>query len=78
VILYSIIPPEFVFQGFMETNDQQQQLAEYRGEKIMVTKRPDNHFEITRLLSTRPASFLDPVYQPGNLVDERDLKKIRP
>lgn len=78
MILYSIIPPEFVFQGFWETNVQQHNLVEFRGEKVMVTKRPDNHFEITRLLSTRPASYLDPVYQPGSLVDERDLKQVRP
>jgi len=77
VILYSIIPPEFVFQGFWENNTQQQ-LVEFRGEKIMVKKRPDNQFEITRLLSTRPASFLDPVYQPGSLVDERELKRVNP
>lgn len=78
MILYSIIPPEFVFQGFFETNEQQHHLVEFKGEKIIVTKRPDNHFEITRLLSTRPSIYLDPVYQPGSLVDERDLKQIRP
>ncbi len=76
MILYSIIPPEFVFQGFFENKEQQYQLVEFRGEKVMVTKRPDNLFEITRLISTRPASYLDPIYQPGSLVDERDLKQI--
>ena len=78
MILYSIIPQEFVFQGFSETNEQQHHLVEFRGEKIMVTKRPDNQFEISRLLSTRPASYLNPLYQPGSLVDERDLKQVRP
>ncbi len=78
MILYSIIPQEFVFQGFLETNEQQHHLVEFRGEKIMVTKRPDNQFEISRLLSTRPASYLNPLYQPGSLVDERDLKQVRP
>jgi len=76
MIHYSIIPPEVVFQGFNDYQEQTHFFAEYKGEKIMVTKRPGNKFEITRLLSTRPASFLDPAYQPGNLVDMQDLKRI--
>lgn len=76
MILYSIIPPELVFQGFNDYERRTHFFAEFRGERVMVTKRPDNQFEITRLLSTRPASFLDPAYQPGNLVDMQDLKQI--
>ncbi len=76
MILYSIIPPEVVFKGLFETQEQYY-IAEFRGEKVMVIKRPDNHYEITRLLSTCPSKFLDPEYQPGIPVNEKDLKKIR-
>lgn len=78
MILYSIIPPEVVFQGLFDMQEQQHYMAEFKGEKVMVTKRPDNHFEITRLLSTRPALYLDPAYQPGSPVNEQDLKQFRP
>lgn len=77
MILYSIIPPEVVFQGLFEMQEQQHYMAEFRGEKVMVLKKPDNHYEITRLLSTCPSRFLDPAYQPGSPVNEQDLKKIR-
>jgi hypothetical protein len=74
MILYSIVPPEIVFQGA----DKQENIfyfeAEYMGEKVIVARTSDRHYEISRLLSTRPSSYLDPAFQPGRAVDAKDLK----
>lgn len=73
MILYSIIPPEVVFQGSSYIDEMKFIEAEYKGEKIMVTQTADKSYQITRLLSTRPGSFLDPAFQPGNRIDAKDL-----
>lgn len=73
MILYSIIPSEVVFQGSSYMDDMKFIEAEYKGEKIVVTQTADKSFEIARLLSTRPESFLDPAFQPGNRIDAKDL-----
>lgn len=72
MILYSIIPVEIVFGltdqkvKYMET--------EYLGEKIEVAQLDDKNYVITRLLSTRPSSFLNPKLQPGNIIS--DIKPL--
>jgi len=73
MILYSIVPPEIVFKGTEQTVTRFLE-AEYRGEKVIVTETPDRKYEISRLLSTRPSAFLDPLFQPGRAVSERELK----
>lgn len=73
MILYSIIPPEVVFQGSTYTDEMKFIEAEYKGEKIMVTQMADKSYEIARLLSTCPKTFLNPAYQPGNRIDAKDL-----
>ena len=74
MILYSIIPAEIVFQGNSYLDDVKFLEANYRGEKVMVSQMADKRYEITRLLSTRPGSFLDPAFQPGNVIDAMELK----
>ncbi len=79
MILYSIIPPEIVFQGFQENGGGEGQRkgifeAYYRGEKVLVSKNAVDRFEIVRLLSTCPKSFLNENFQPGHVVDEWELK----
>lgn len=82
MILYSIIPPEIVFQGFQENATTEKQSpgifeANYRGEKVLVSKNAYNRFEIVRLLSTCPQSFLNEDFQPGHTVDEWELEMKR-
>lgn len=77
MILYSIVPAEVVFQGSTYLEEAKLFEADYRGERILVTQMPDKHFEISRILSTRPRSFLDPALQPGNVVDAGELKNYR-
>lgn len=77
MILYSIVPPEVVFKGFEDNTGNggiKYIEGEYRGERVVVARMADGSYTMSRLLSTRPSSFLDPVFQPGSIVDERELK----
>ena len=82
MILYSIIPPEIVFQGFQENEAAEKQNtgifeAYYRGEKVLVSKNAYSRFEIVRLLSTCPKSFLNEYFQPGHVIEVWELKMNR-
>ncbi len=74
MILYSIVPPEVVFNGFENDAGVRYIEGEYRGEKVLVARMTDGSYALSRLISTRPSSFLDPAFQPGSVVDERELK----
>lgn len=76
MILYSIVPPEVVFHGNAYLDEIKFHEADYRGERILVAQMMDKHYEITRLLSTHPGSFLDPALQPGKVIDVSELKII--
>jgi hypothetical protein len=68
MILYSIVPVEIVFQN-MNTNEGFEKEISYRGEKVMVTSTENNHYKITRVISTSPQAFLDPKLQPGVILE---------
>ena len=74
MILYSIVPPEVVFEGFENYAGARYIEGEYRGEKVQVAQMTDGTYMMSRLLSTRLSSFLDPAFQPGSAVNESDLK----
>ncbi len=74
MILYTIVPGEVVFQDAFNKVEPRYSVAEYRGEKVIVSLMQDNHYKITQLLSTCPSSFLNPAFQPGNLVSREELK----
>jgi len=79
MILYSIIPPEMVFRGYSyEEYAEPEKLYEayYNGERIIVAQKSDNSYEIRRLLSTNPRSFLNPAFMPGNTVDASLLRMV--
>ena len=82
MILYSIIPPEIVFQGFQENGGGEGKRTDsfeayYRGEKVQVLKNAVDRFEVVRLLSTCPKSFLNENFQPGHVIEEWELKRTR-
>lgn len=74
MILYSVVPNEVVFEGFENYTGARYIEGEYRGEKVQVARLNDGTCMMSRLLSTRPSSFLDPSFQPGSTVNERELK----
>ena len=62
-MLYSILPPEAVWEGFTGTRQWRQ--AEYRGIPLLVEERAGGPARLERLLSTDPQDYLDPGLQPG-------------
>lgn len=74
MILYSIVPAEIVFQGSAYLEEVKYFEADYRGERILVAQMSDKHYEISRLFSTHPGSFLNQALQPGNVIDAKELK----
>jgi hypothetical protein len=67
MILYSIVPVEIVFDGGDEVANKYQEI-EYLGEKVVVSPLTNNEYEIVRIISTSPKSYLDPRLQPGNRI----------
>lgn len=73
MILYSIIPMNVVF-GNPEGEGAVKYLeAEYLGEKVLVSKLPNDDYMIARLLSTKPGTFLNQKLEPGSVVKNGDL-----
>jgi hypothetical protein len=73
MIIHSVVPPEVIFKGFTDSISVNYYEAEFKGEKVMVEQFNGNLFRIARLLGTRPSTFLDPAFMPGNIVDKSEL-----
>jgi len=75
MILYSIIPPEYVLQDMSKNNgDNQYFEAEYLGEKIQVARHGNNSYKIVRIIGTSPQAFLNPELQPGKIISNLNIK----
>jgi hypothetical protein len=70
VILYTIIPDEFIFENRQEdiasTNLKE---VDYMGERVQVMQTEGNRYVISRLISTSPKAYLNPKLQPGAIVE---------
>lgn len=67
MIIYSIVPTEIIFNNNAEKIPASMEVM-YKGEKVQVTKTPNNEYAITRILSTSPKSYLNPELQPGTII----------
>ena len=63
-IIYTPMPLELVLEGIDKEGPQYQEI-EVAGTKLMVEQTGMAHGRIIRLLSTNPADYLRPEYQPG-------------
>lgn len=70
MILYSIVPAEVVFGG-QDGGSTAVELKEmdYMGEKVQVSALTNNRYVIQRLLSTKPGAYLNPMLQPGTIIE---------
>ncbi|HHV29707.1 YlzJ-like family protein [Acetivibrio mesophilus] len=68
MILYSIVPPEVVFENFSWSENQSYIEMNYSGERIVVTPLSNNRYVINRVISTSPKAFLKPELMPGNII----------
>ena len=74
MIFHSIVPLDIVFGNPDASGAVNYSEAEYMGEKVLVSRLVNNDYVIARLLSTRPAAYLDTKLQPGAVVKSGDLK----
>jgi hypothetical protein len=74
MILYSVIPAEFVFRNDSQPSEIRLIEADYMGKMVEVMRITDQSFKIVRLIDTDPKAYLNPLFEPGSIVDSRDLK----
>ncbi|MDD4586958.1 MAG: YlzJ-like family protein [Heliobacteriaceae bacterium] len=67
MILYTPVPPEMIFAG-LESPVPQMAVLKFKGKPVMGYQVGDGRYELTRVLSTDPADFLDPDLQPGRQI----------
>ncbi|MFZ5987299.1 MAG: YlzJ-like family protein [Bacillota bacterium] len=68
MILYSIVPPEVVFDNYDKGGGQGYIEIEYLGEKVVVMPLTNNRYMIDRVISTSPKAFLNPKLMPGEVI----------
>jgi len=74
MIIYSIIPNEYIFSEqkyFLEQNNMSESnylQIEYMGETLEVSPMSNNCFIVNRIISTNPKSFLKTQIQPGKVI----------
>jgi hypothetical protein len=74
MIIHSIVPMDVIFNNMEDCNGKPLEI-EYMGEKIEVMPLSNNQYKISRLLSTSPKAYLNPLFQPGNIITGIDLEK---
>lgn len=67
MIYYSIIPMDFIMKQPPEKYPDTVEIN-YKGEIVQAIPMGNNKYMITRLISTSPKAYLNPIYQPGNVI----------
>lgn len=66
-MIYTTIPFELIFQGIDDLAAPKE--LEYRGQKVLVSPLPEpGEYRLVQLISTDPALFLHPDFQPGTVI----------
>lgn len=68
MILYTIYPPEYVLDDPEQAGGAVFQEVEVEGRKILLEIDGEGQGRISRLISTDPDDFLDPRWNPGNMI----------
>jgi hypothetical protein len=67
MIIYTAMPLEMVYEGFMDHKPEFQEV-EYLGVHMIVEPAENQKAKIVRLLSPNPQDYLNPQLQPGNTI----------
>jgi hypothetical protein len=68
MILYSIMPPEAVLEGYDSFKPEYLELDHPGGGKMVVEPLSLTEGRLVRLISPRSADYLCPEYQPGTVI----------
>ncbi len=68
MLLYTPLPAEQVLEG----SDKEINIEEinYKGIKIQVEDINGKNYKIMRLISSNPNDYLNPEFQPGNMINK--------
>lgn len=70
MIIYSTIPLEYIFEGYEQYQPKYEEVT-YDGVQMLVEPTGPFQGKIVRLYSSNPQHYLDPRFQPGNLLHIR-------
>ncbi|NPV42941.1 MAG: hypothetical protein HPY70_02995 [Firmicutes bacterium] len=68
MIYYAAIPIELVFEN-IENNYPNFQEIDCNGVKLIVEPFKFNSWKIVRIISSNPYDYMNPLYQPGNIIN---------
>lgn len=66
MIIYTPMPLELVLEGVQQNRYYKE--IQVDGVKLQVEELENGQYRINKLLSTDPFDFLNPQFQPGNLI----------
>lgn len=71
MIVYTIFPLELVFEGYEDFKPEYEEI-ERDGCRLLVEALSFNQGKIVRLISSNPQDYLNPAYQPGEIIKFKD------
>lgn len=75
MIIHSIVPIELIFQNDGSQSGQRPVQFEYMGQLVEAIPSAGMSYTITRVLSTSPKAYLNPMLQPGKEIRLHSNKK---
>lgn len=76
MILYSVIDPQFVFQGWDDYEPEYKEVQISDSVSMIVEDINEDEAKIVKLISSDPQDFLNQDYAPGSIVKKDVMYKI--
>ncbi len=74
MVLWTIMPIETVLENDSIKKEQlDSKMIDYHGRHLLVETISETQCRIIRLISTDPYDYLDPIYQPGSILNYKGL-----
>ena len=67
-MIYSIVPPEIIFENKKDKENYKIKEVQYQGEKLQVMQLENNRLKVQRIISTNPQAYMNPNIQPGTII----------
>jgi len=69
MLLYTIIPPEYIFEESDPETEQEAEFEIKRGSlSLLVQPLPGGQAKVSRIISTNAQDYLNPQWQPGSIM----------
>ncbi len=77
MILYTALPLELIWEGYSDFSPQYQEI-EKEGRVLLIEPLSFNQGKVARLISSNPQDYMDPSFQPGEIINLMDSAKKEP